>query len=83
MTALDQVNDRFGKKTMVLASKGMKGPWQLRSNHRSPRYTPARLTRHPHAERTPHQRLFECRLSLLTQSYLALAAEVCSPPLLP
>jgi len=39
MTALDQVNDRFGKKTMVLASEGMKRPWQLRSDHRSPRYT--------------------------------------------
>lgn len=39
MTALDQVNDRFGKKTMVLASEGMKRPWNLRSDHRSPRYT--------------------------------------------
>lgn len=39
MTALDQVNDRFGKKTVVLASEGMKRPWQLRADHRSPRYT--------------------------------------------
>ncbi|SFU01868.1 DUF4113 domain-containing protein [Sedimentitalea nanhaiensis] len=39
MTALDQVNRRFGKKTMVLASEGMKRPWSLRSDHRSPRYT--------------------------------------------
>ena len=39
MTALDQVNDRFGKKTMVLASEGMKGSWKLRSDHHSPRYT--------------------------------------------
>ncbi|MEO8244717.1 MAG: Y-family DNA polymerase [bacterium] len=39
MTALDQVNDRFGKKTMVLASEGMSRSWQLRSDHRSPRYT--------------------------------------------
>lgn len=39
MLALDQINDRFGKKTMVLASEGMKRPWQLRSDHRSPRYT--------------------------------------------
>jgi DNA polymerase V len=39
MTALDQVNQRFGKKTMVLASEGMKRPWSLRSDHRSPRYT--------------------------------------------
>lgn len=37
--ALDQVNDRFGKKTMVLASEGMKRPWQLRAEHRNPRYT--------------------------------------------
>ncbi len=39
MAALDQVNDRFGKKTMVLASEGMKQSWKLRSDHRSPRYT--------------------------------------------
>lgn len=39
MGALDAVNDRFGKKTMVLASEGIKQPWQQRSNHRSPRYT--------------------------------------------
>jgi DNA polymerase V len=43
MGALDQVNSRFGKKTLVLASEGMKRPWQLRSDHRSPRYT-TRLT---------------------------------------
>ena len=39
MAALDHVNDRFGKKTMVIASEGMKRPWQLRADHRSPRYT--------------------------------------------
>ena len=39
MTALDQVNTRFGKKTMVLASEGMSRSWQLRADHRSPRYT--------------------------------------------
>lgn len=39
MAALDHVNDRFGKKTVVLASEGMKRPWQLRADHRSPRYT--------------------------------------------
>ena len=39
MTALDEINDRFGKKTMVLASEGMARPWQLRSDYRSPRYT--------------------------------------------
>lgn len=39
MMALDAVNNRFGKKTMVLASEGMSRSWQLRANHRSPRYT--------------------------------------------
>ncbi len=39
MSALDQVNDRFGKKTMVLASEGMERSWKLRADHRSPRYT--------------------------------------------
>lgn len=39
MTALDAVNTRFGKKTLVLASEGMSRSWQLRSEHRSPRYT--------------------------------------------
>ncbi|KQI69195.1 DNA repair protein [Loktanella sp. 3ANDIMAR09] len=43
MSALDDVNGRFGKKTMVLASEGMKRSWQLRADHRSPRYT-TRLT---------------------------------------
>jgi DNA polymerase V len=39
MAALDAVNARFGKKTMVLASEGTARTWQLRANHRSPRYT--------------------------------------------
>lgn len=39
MTALDQVNRRFGKKTIVLASEGMARSWELRADHRSPRYT--------------------------------------------
>jgi DNA polymerase V len=39
MQALDAVNARFGKKTMVLASEGMDRPWAMRSAHRSPRYT--------------------------------------------
>lgn len=39
MATVDQINDRFGKKTMVLASEGTKRSWQLRSDHRSPRYT--------------------------------------------
>ena len=37
--ALDAINDRFGKKTMVLASEGFAGTWRLRAEHRSPRYT--------------------------------------------
>jgi DNA polymerase V len=39
MRALDAVNSRFGKKTMVLASEGMSRSWQLRADYRSPRYT--------------------------------------------
>ncbi len=39
MKALDEVNARFGKKSMVLASEGMSRSWQLRADHRSPRYT--------------------------------------------
>ncbi|SHF97336.1 impB/mucB/samB family C-terminal domain-containing protein [Loktanella atrilutea] len=39
MQALDEVNGRFGKKTMVLASEGIFRSWQLRADHRSPRYT--------------------------------------------
>jgi DNA polymerase V len=39
MNALDQVNDRFGKKTMILASEGMDRSWQTRADRRSPRYT--------------------------------------------
>ena len=35
------------------------------------------------AERTPVSWLFECRLSPLTSSHLALAAKVRSPPLVP
>ncbi|MBW4960363.1 DUF4113 domain-containing protein [Sulfitobacter sp. CW3] len=37
MAAIDQVNDRFGKKTMDLASEGVKQSWQHRADHRSPR----------------------------------------------
>jgi DNA polymerase V len=39
LPALDAVNSRFSKKTMVLASEGMSRSWQLRGDHRSPRYT--------------------------------------------
>ena len=39
MVALDAMNGRFGKNTVVLASEGMERSWQLRADHRSPRYT--------------------------------------------
>ncbi|MET0259389.1 MAG: DUF4113 domain-containing protein [Methylobacterium sp.] len=39
MKALDAVNDRFGKKTLVLGTEGFKRPWALKADHRSPRYT--------------------------------------------
>ena len=39
MIALDKINDRFGKKAMVLASEGLKQPWKMRADHLSPRYT--------------------------------------------
>ena len=44
--ALDAINDRFGKKTMVLAREGFAGEWRLRADHRSPRYT-ARISELP------------------------------------
>ena len=39
MDALDAINDRFGKKTIVLAREGFGGDWRLRADHRSPCYT--------------------------------------------
>lgn len=39
MVTLDVVNACFGKKTMILVSEGMEWSWQLRADHRSPRYT--------------------------------------------
>jgi DNA polymerase V len=39
MQALDAVNARFGKKTMVLASEGTSRAWHTRAAYRSPRYT--------------------------------------------
>ena len=39
MAALDAVNDRFGKKTLVVASEGFRRDWQVKADHRSPRYT--------------------------------------------
>ena len=37
--ALDRVNDRFGRKTLIVGSEGFKRKWKLRSDHRSPSYT--------------------------------------------
>lgn len=39
MAALDAVNARFGKKTMVLGAEGTERAWAMRAEHRSPRYT--------------------------------------------
>ncbi len=40
MDALDQVNDRFGKKSLVLASEGFRDKsWHLKAEMRTPRYT--------------------------------------------
>ncbi len=37
--ALDAVNDRWGKKTLILASEGFKQPFATKGEMRSPRYT--------------------------------------------
>ena len=37
--ALDAVNDRWGRKTMIVASEGFERSWRLRSDHHSQRYT--------------------------------------------
>ena len=39
MAALDQINNRFGRKTMTVASEGVERGWALRSDFRSPNYT--------------------------------------------
>lgn len=39
MQALDSVNDRFGKKTMVMASEGFNRSTQMKNNYRSPKFT--------------------------------------------
>ena len=39
INALDSVNRRFGKKTMVLASEGFKRNTQMKHNYRSPKFT--------------------------------------------
>jgi DNA polymerase V len=37
--ALDAVNDRFGKKTIVLGSEGFRRGFEVKADMRSPRYT--------------------------------------------
>lgn len=37
--ALDAVNDRWGKKTLILASEGFRQPFATKADMRSPRYT--------------------------------------------
>ena len=39
MSALDAVNDRFGKKSLVIAREGFKNRSGMRQKYRSPRYT--------------------------------------------
>ena len=39
MDALDAINDRFGRKTVVLGREGFEGGWTTRAELRSPRYT--------------------------------------------
>ena len=39
MGALDAVNHRYGRKTLVLGSEGFQRSWATRADHRSPRYT--------------------------------------------
>ena len=36
--ALDAVNDKWGKKTLILASEGFKQPFATKADMRSPRY---------------------------------------------
>jgi len=39
MSALDAVNNRFGKKSLVIAREGFKNRSGMRQQYRSPRYT--------------------------------------------
>ena len=39
MALLDAVNTTLGKNTLSFAASGIKKPWAIQSNHRSPRYT--------------------------------------------
>lgn len=39
MTALDEVNGRFGKFTVVPAAQGFRREWRMRAENRSPAWT--------------------------------------------
>ncbi len=39
MAAMDRVNAKFGRGTLFPAATGIERGWQLRAEHRSPRYT--------------------------------------------
>jgi DNA polymerase V len=39
MNAIDAVNGRYGKMTVVPGSQGFKRPWKMRAEHLSPRWT--------------------------------------------
>lgn len=39
MSAIDAVNDRFGRLTEVTAAQGFKREWRLRSANKSPAWT--------------------------------------------
>lgn len=39
MTALDEVNGRFGRFTAVPAAQGFRREWKLRAENRSPAWT--------------------------------------------
>ena len=49
MAALDSVNGRFGRGTLVPAAAGLKRPWSTKFERRSPRYT-TRLAELPQAK---------------------------------
>lgn len=41
MVALDRINRKWGEGTLVLAAQGIRQPWSMRQDCRSPRYTTA------------------------------------------
>lgn len=39
MTVMDQINQKFGRRTLHLAAEGFNKPWSMRSDMRSPNFT--------------------------------------------